>query len=132
MNKIVVTDFDGVLTSTKETPGSYMNQDSEYGVSPSCFRRLKQLCLDEDAGVILASNWRRFDDEGQWSHCTFDGVHAFSNPLPKLKKMLGSLYVGDLPKDRRITKAEALVLWLEQTGYRGKYVVFDDDLRECY
>ena len=46
--------------------------------------------------------------------------------------MLGRLYVGDLPKDRHITKAEALIMWLEQTGYSGKYVVFDDDLREGY
>lgn len=130
-DKIVFCDFDGVLTSKHETPGSYVNWQSEYGISPSCFDRLEELCTRTRAKVIVSSNWRRFDDDGKWSYCSFDGVHMFKNKLPVLKKMLGKLYAGDLPKDRGLNKSQALCLWFKQhPEFNGSYVVFDDDPRE--
>lgn len=78
-DKIVFVDFDGVLTSKHETPGSYVNWQSQYGISPSCFDRLEELCTRTRAKVIVSSNWRRFDDDGKWSFCSFDGVHRFKN-----------------------------------------------------
>ena len=129
--KVIFCDFDGVLTSKHETPGSYVNYDSEYGISPSCFSRLEELCLRTKAVVVISSNWRRFDDDGKWSYCTFDGVHAFKNQLPKLREMLGKLYAGTLPLDRHITKAQALVLWFEEhPEFKGEFVIFDDDKSE--
>lgn len=131
--KICFVDFDGVLTSQHETPGSYVNWQSEYGISLSCFDRLEEICIRTNAVVVITSNWRRFDDDGKWSYCTFDGVHAFKNPLPKLKKILGKRYAGTLPKDKHINKSKALILWFEQhPEFDGKFVIFDDDKREGF
>lgn len=129
---IVFTDFDGVLTSQLETPGSYINHSpDEYGVSPMCFERLVYLCKRTNSKVIVTSNWRRFDDDGMWSYCTFGTKHTFKNHLPELKKMLGSLYAGDLPKNRGMNKSQALVMWFDQhPEFKGQFVVFDDDTRE--
>jgi len=60
---IVFADFDGVLTSQLETPGSYLNHaPSDYGISPNCYSRLVDLCKRAKARVIISSNWRRYDD----------------------------------------------------------------------
>jgi len=38
---VIFLDCDGVVTSTLETPGSYLNHVSdEYGPSPKCVKRL--------------------------------------------------------------------------------------------
>ena len=82
---------------------------------------------------MITSNWRRFDDDGRWSYCTFDGIHAFKNQLPKLRKLLGKRYAGTLPKDKHINKSKALILWFEQhPEFDGKFVIFDDDKREGF
>ena len=55
------------------------------------------------------------------------------NPLPKLKRTLGDCYLCDLPKDRHITKSEALRRWISANGAEGAaYVIFDDDKREMF
>ena len=131
--KICFVDFDGVLTSQHEIPGSYVNFLSEYGISPSCFDRLEEICIRTNAIVVVSSNWRRFDDDGRWSHCTFDGIHAFKNQLPKLKEMLGKRYAGTLPKDRHINKSQALILWFKQhPEFDGQFVILDDDKSEGF
>ncbi len=99
----------------------------------SCLDRLEEICIRTKAVVVITSNWRRFDDDGRWSYCTFDGIHAFKNQLPKLRKLLGKRYAGTLPKDAHINKSKALILWFEQhPEFDGKFVIFDDDKREGF
>ena len=131
--KIVFVDFDGVLTSQHEVPGSYVNWQSEYGISPACFDRLEEICIRTNAIVVVTSNWRRFDDDGRWSYCTFDGIHAVKNQLPTLREMLGKRYAGTLPKDRHINKSQALILWIQQhPEFDGQFVILDDDRSERF
>lgn len=48
-------------------------------------------------------------------------------------KILGDMYDGTLPKDHHITKSQALVLWFEENpNFNGKFIIFDDDLREGF
>ena len=132
MNYIFL-DIDGVLTSTLETPGSYINHSpAEYGISASCIERLIKLADACNAKVVISSNWRRFPDDGVWVHSK---EKQLKNPLPGLKKKLGSRYVGDLTHERHLTKSEALELWFEDSDIDWKechFVVFDDDLREGF
>ena len=130
---IVFADFDGVLTSTHEVPGSYLNAGSEYGISPGCYGRLVGLCGRAGAVVVVSSNWRRFDDDGVWSYCSFGQGAYFQNPLPKLRAALGPLYAGTLPTDRHIKKSQALVLWMKaHPEFDGGFAVLDDDMREGF
>jgi hypothetical protein len=46
--------------------------------------------------------------------------------------MLGNVYIETLPPERHITKSDALIIWLNKTGYTGSFVIFDDDLHENY
>ena len=136
MEKIIVLDFDGVVTSCMEKPGSYMvNVGDSYGASLSCLQRLMKLIDETGAKVVISSNWRRFDDTGVCSfwNSPMHGVHA--NPLPKLKKTLGLRYLCDLPKTRHIKKSQALKMWFDETirdPEKIAYVVFDDDETEGF
>ena len=127
---VIFTDIDGVLTSTLETPGSYLNHhESEYGLSPKCVARLIKLCKDTNSKVVISSNWRKFKPDEKW----VNKYGSYENNMPKLKKVLGDLYVGDLPKVRHINKSMAAVLWFEEYSNEiDKFVVFDDDLREGF
>ena len=135
--KYIFLDFDGVVTSQLETPGSYITHEAnEYGPSPTCVVRLKRLCDETGAKVVISSNWRRFDDFGQcsfWTHAKNNRTVA--NPLPYFKKLMGKYVIGSLPKCRHITKSQALILWFEEnnlTQDQIDYVIFDDDLAENY
>ena len=136
MEKFIILDFDGVVTSCMEKPGSYsVNTGDSYGASPSCIRRLLKLADETDAKIVISSNWRRFDDTGVcsfWDSPTH-GVH--SNPLPKLRKILGLRYLCDLPKARHIKKSQALKMWFDETGKDPEetaYIIFDDDESEGF
>ena len=127
--KIIFLDFDGVCTSTLETPGSYLNHSAdEYGPSPGCIKRLIKLCEATNARIVISSNWRKFDDDGVWK---FNNEHV-RNPLPALKRLLGRYCIGSLPSTRNKTKAEVLVEWLRLCTDEddAEFVVFDDDLSE--
>lgn len=132
----VFLDVDGVCTSAEETPGSYMtNRGGDYGVSKGPFRRLASLLADTGAKVVVSSNWRKFEDSGPgsvWHNMVYGDV---ANPLPRLRRMLGSCYLGDLPKARRCSKSQALRMWFDDAGLdpaECRYVVFDDDPREGF
>lgn len=135
---VIFLDVDGVLTAMDDTPGSYINHDpSEYGPSPSCIERLKKFCKEIDAKIIVSSNWRKHPDDGPCSFWTHNGVHGtrkiVQNPLPKVREQLKEWIVGYLPPIRHTTKAEALVLWFEESEISPdeiNFVIFDDDLRE--
>lgn len=127
---VIFTDCDGVLTSTLETPGSYLNHTGEeYGPSPKCVKRLLKLCNDTQSKIMISSNWRKFDIDGQW---TFDG-NKVTNPLSKLKDMLGDYCIGALPPTRHQTKSIVLVNWLDVHNQDiDNFVIFDDDLKEGF
>jgi len=130
--KLVVLDFDGVLTAAKPGGKSYWVEDPEgYGICDELFDRLVALCKETKAKVLISSNWRRFPDNGYYD---FHGKgKKYTNHLPELKARLGKLYFDDLPHDRHLTKSEALELWFEfNEGFKGKFVIFDDDWREGF
>lgn len=134
--KYIFLDFDGVVTSCLERPGSYIvNADDGYGASPSCLARLLRLVDETGAAVVVASNWRRFAESGKCSFWSSPGRGAYSNPLPALKKALGARWAGDLPPIRHARKPEALAMWFAENGLNPestRYVVFDDDSSEGY
>lgn len=135
--KILFVDFDGVVTSQTEVPGSYITHEAdEYGASPSCLSRLKDLCDSTGSKIVISSNWRRFDDDGPCSFWVYRKcMRTVCNPLPKFKVQLKDYIIGMLPKDRHINKAEALVLWFEENNLAKDdldYVIFDDDLSEGF
>lgn len=135
--KYVFLDFDGVVSSQLETPGSYITHEAdEYGASPSCVARIKKLCDETGAKIIIASNWRRFPDDGPcsfWTHPKY--ARTVFNPLPAFRKQMEGYIAGVLPRERHITKAHALILWFEENNITQddiNYVIFDDDLSEGY
>lgn len=136
MERFIILDFDGVVTSCLEKPGSYLvNGNDSYGASPSCLKRLIGLADETGAKIVISSNWRRFDDDGICSFWNNPKYGAHANPLPKLKKVLGSRYLCDLPKTRHIKKSQALRMWFDETGQdpgKTAYVIFDDDETEGF
>lgn len=133
--KLVFLDIDGVMTSTLETPGSYINHnENEYGASPLCVKRLIDLCEKTNSKIIISSNWRKFDSFGSHSRWfnPFTGKYN-QNPMPKLIDQLGELYIGSLPKVRHLNKSQALKIWFDETELNvDNYVIFDDDLNEQF
>ena len=135
-DRFIILDFDGVVTSCLETPGSYItNRDESYGASPSCLNRLIELADSTGAKIVVSSNWRRFDDTGRCSfwNSSAHGTHA--NPLPALRKALGPRDLCDLPKERHIKKSEALRRWFAEKQIdpsTAEYVIFDDDESEGF
>jgi len=126
----IFLDFDGVCTSTLETPGSYLNHTpDEYGPSPMCISRLLKLCHDANAKIIISSNWRKFEPDGKW---TFDG-NTVANPMNKLKDALGKYCIGTLPPIRHTSKSQVLLNWLnDHSNEISNFVIFDDDLHEGF
>ena len=86
MKKIIIIDFDGVMNSFNETPGSYITHGNVgYGASESCLKRLYDLVISENASIVISSNWRKFDNDGPYSIWT-NAYGAIHNPLPVFKK----------------------------------------------
>ncbi len=128
-DKYILLDFDGVCTSGREGGGSYLGEKpQDYGFDQQCIDRLKNLCKDVGAKIIISSNWRRYKPDGGWFHHN----EFYVNPLPRLMKELGSLVVGTLPTDKYLTKSEATILWLETFDDPPHFVIFDDDKREGF
>jgi len=138
--KLIFLDIDGVLTSMDDTPGSYINHEPlQYGPSPTCVERIKKLCNETGAKIVISSNWRKHPDNGPCSFWTYrDGhqvVKTVQNPLPTVRRLLGNLVVGHLPPVRHTTKAEALILWFEENNMSEEdlsFVILDDDPRENF
>ena len=124
--KLLFLDFDGVLNSYEE--GSYKTHSSEeYGPSITICNKIIKLCKETGAKIIISSNWRKFNPDGWY---IFDGI-KYKNPLAKVYELLGEYIIDTLPPEKHVTKAIALILWFEETNYRGdRWVILDDDYRE--
>lgn len=125
---LLFLDFDGVCNSFKT--GSYLTHEpSDYGVDPAIIKRLREICKEADARIVISSNWRRYAVDGKF---TFDGKQ-YVNPLRFIYSTVGDLVVGTLPLDRHISKSEALTLWFEDNSdFKGNYAILDDDRREGF
>ena len=123
---VVFLDIDGVLTSYKETPGSYLTHSTdEYGISPSCIKALKQVIQKKDAEIVISSSWRKV---GYSKFGELNG-HKIPNPLLQLKKELGSKIIG--LADSACSKVEAVARWLDEHDV-DEFVVLDDDINEHF
>ena len=132
--KIAMLDFDGVVTNYYEEIGSYVTYEPAfYGPSPSCVQRLRNLCEETGARILISSNWRKFDEDGKcsfWTHPKYQ--RTVQNPLPKLKEQIGDLIIGTIPRIRHVTKTEAIKKWFEENEVDEdfRYVILDDDKNE--
>lgn len=131
---VIFLDIDGVLTNL-EDGSSYLCEDpNSYRISKKNFKNLVSVLKEvPDSRVVISSNWRKF--EGKNPCWRFNG-RIYESQLPKLRKMLGDLVIGDLPHDHGLSKSEAMELWFEDNGWiskkHGKYVILDDDVTEGY
>ena len=127
----VVCDFDGVLTSMSETPGSFINHPpSGYGPSSGPVALFAGLLRRTGAVAVVSSNWRKFDESGPLSLWS-----GFPNPMPRLRAALGPLYACALPPCRGMRKPQALAEWFRAEGLdpaSARYAVLDDDPREGF
>lgn len=127
VDKVMFLDIDGCLTS--EIDGNYFNPDpAKYHPSKKIVDRILNFCEKEDVSIVISSNWRKFDIDGYWNN----SYGTYRNPLTEVKDLLKKFCIGTLPPDRHITKAKALIKWLNETSYDGNFVIFDDDAREGY
>lgn len=128
---IIFLDFDGVLTSKDSKTYFNPDDDGNYSYHETLIERLIQLCKTADAKIILATNWRKFMDDGCWYDLS--GIR-YNNPLPKLKQRLGDLIVGELPHNTKQSKSKALHEWFNANTIADdkNFVILDDDLNEGY
>ena len=127
VNRVIFLDIDGCLTSMEDF--SYFNPDPEkYHPSLKLINKVKALCTKTGAKVIMSTNWRKFDVDGTWKN----QYGVYKNPLPETMRWFGNYCLGTLPKTRHINKSQALILWLKETSYTGKFVIFDDDFKEQF
>ena len=127
VDKLIFLDIDGCITSEEE--GNYFSPDpSLYHPSKKIVSKLIDFCKCNNTKIIISSNWRKFDIDGVWKN----SYGVYKNPLPETIQMLGDVYVETLPPERHVTKSDALIKWLNKTGYTGSFVIFDDDLHENY
>ena len=126
---LIFCDCDGVLTSIADGTSFLLLDPTVYRPSKKKVDLLKKLADETGSKIVITSNWRKFDDDGYYS---YHGVR-FNNPFPKLRRMLKGYIYSELPPERHMTKAECMILWLEEhSEFTGNFVVFDDDPRENF
>lgn len=127
IDKIIFLDIDGVCTSMNETPGSYHNHNlSEYGLSPTCMKNLKELISNTNAKIIISSNWRMHGTKKY----VVDNGKKLKNPIVMLLDEIGDDVIGMLPNTPIKHKADALIQWFDENDFFGNYVILDDDKNE--
>ena len=133
MENIIFLDIDGVLTSMDYTPGSYINHlPNEYGLSIECVEKLKRLCNETHSKIVISSNWRKFDLEGDFSYWVYNG-HKYKNPLKEMHEVLDGFILGSLPPIRHQKKSLVLKDWLHRNPCISyDFIIFDDDLNEGF
>jgi len=123
---ILFVDFDGVLTdrSCGMDYGASGNP-KKYGISKECLEQLKRICDKTGSRVVISSNWRRVNPDGD--------KYGMPNPLPVLRNELGDLCVGFLPDCIGSRKPAAVREWLNNhPEFKGRFVIFDDYSREGF
>ena len=125
--KIIFLDIDGCLTSERE--GTYFNPDpAKYHPSKKVMKQLMKLCDKTGAKIVMATNWRKFDIDGEW----VNKYGTYKNPLKEVQAFFGDYCIETLPRTRHINKAQATIIYLEEHDDIGSFVIFDDDTREQY
>lgn len=125
--KVIFLDIDGCLTSERE--GTYFNPDpAKYHPSKKVMKQLMKLCDKTGAKIVMATNWRKFDIDGEW----VNKYGTYKNPLKEVQAFFGDYCIGTLPRIRYINKAQATILYLEEHDDISSFVIFDDDEREQY
>lgn len=125
--KVIFLDIDGCLTSKRE--GTYFNPDpAKYHPSKTVMKQIMKLCDETGAKIVMATNWRKFDIDGEW----VNKYGAYKNPLKEVQAFFEDYCIGTLPKTRHINKAQATILYLEEHDDIDNFVIFDDDKREQY
>ena len=125
--KVIFLDIDGCLTSERE--GTYFNPDpAKYHPSKKVMEQLMKLCDKTGAKIVMATNWRKFDIDGEW----VNKYGTYKNPLKEVQAFFGDYCIGTLPRIRHINKAQATILYLEEHDDISSFVIFDDDTREQY
>lgn len=133
-SKTVFLDIDHVLTNTDLDNSSFLSFDpSKYHLSSINLKWLDVLLEKSQAKIVISSNWRRFEPPNiYWN---FNGKQ-YASTLEPFKKMYGGLIIDMLPKDRHVTKSNALELWIEDNPWfsktKSKYVILEDDVREGF
>ena len=134
IENIVFLDLDHVLTNTMVDNTSFWSYDpSKYKLSTKNCEALDKILGQCNAKIVIASNWRRFEWPNIWWE--FKGKR-YCSILEQFKKLYNGIIIDMLPKDRHITKCEALELWFDDNRWfsktNGKYVILEDDLQEGY
>ena len=125
--KVIFLDIDGCLTSERE--GTYFNPDpAKYHPSKKVMKQLMKLCDKTGAKIVMATNWRKFDIDGEW----VNKYGTYKNPLKEVQAFFGDYCIGTLPRIRHINKAQATILYIEEHDDIDNFVIFDDDEREQY
>ena len=84
--KVIFLDIDGCLTSERE--GTYFNPDpAKYHPSKKVMKQLMKLCDKTGAKIVMATNWRKFDIDGEW----VNKYGTYKNPLKKCKLSLENI-----------------------------------------
>lgn len=126
---LIFLDFDGVLTSIRDTPGSFLNHSPDkYGISEPCMMRFERLLLKTGAKVVFSSNWRKFDETGPGSIWCYNAMD-YRNNLPEVRRRLGAAWFGTLPVIKHARKSKALAEWFKLKKLdpaAERYVIFDD------
>ena len=100
INRLIFLDIDGCLTSIDD--GSYFNPDPDkYHPSLKIMNRIKTLCNNVNAKVVMSTNWRKFDIDGTWKN----QYGVYKNPLSETMKYFDNLCIGTLPRTRHINKS---------------------------
>jgi len=125
---ILFLDYDGCMTSIDN--GTYFNVDpKKYHWSEDVLEKLISFCMNNDVKIVLTSNWRKFDENGEWH---FHG-NRYLNPLPNFKKALDYCCFDVLSAKRHVPKLNALKMWFDENpDFNGGFVVFDDDIEEGF
>lgn len=101
--KVVFLDVDGVLNKHRDPP---------FHICPDRAAKVMRLAQEAGAGIVLSSSWR------QWP----DAVKRLTDA--------GFVFVGQTPHTvgrNCITRAEAIIAYLDLHPEVTRYVVLDDD-----
>lgn len=113
MNKFILVDFDGVLTSVRYTLQCRQEhrQPNTYGLDwfdPACLQALKTIVDQTGAGIVISSSWRELGDEV---------LRRVWEPMPGQFVETTPIWI--------LTKREAVEAWISAHP-DDRFVILDD------